>query len=151
MFVHIIAEMSQLIAHVTLGICCWWANRINTSKSITSKGSMLFIVSLTARYTCSMRPRLWWPNSNWQAVPLTLSSPHKASKENQKKKTANNGHNFSEKPGAYKNQAGQSAVATRPWLDSNGIIWCSIIWSWGAETQLAYLVFLHFLRVPSCT
>lgn len=55
------------------------------------------------------------------------------------------------KPGAYKNQAGQSAVATRPWLDSNGIIWCSIIWSWGAETQSACLFFLHFLRVPSCT
>lgn len=59
MFVHIIAEMSQLIAHVTLRSCFWWANRINTSKSIACKGSMLFIVSLTARYTCSMRPRLW--------------------------------------------------------------------------------------------
>lgn len=41
--------------------------------------------------------------------------------------------------GAYRNQPGQSAVATRLWLDSNGIIWCSIIWSSGADTQSAYL------------
>lgn len=41
--------------------------------------------------------------------------------------------------GAYRNQPGQSAVATRLWLDSNGIIWCSIIWSSGADTQSVYL------------
>lgn len=39
--------------------CSIWAYLINWNKSITHKRSMLFIVSLTASYTCSLRQGLW--------------------------------------------------------------------------------------------
>lgn len=75
------------------------------------------------------------------AADLTLSSPHKDSKEHKVKmiKKAELTMEMialkSAPSGAYRNEAEQSAVATRLWLDANGIIWCSIIWSWGADTQ----------------
>lgn len=75
------------------------------------------------------------------AAPLTLSSPHKDSKEHQVKMIKKTEPTMemialkSAPSGAYRNEAEQSAVATHLWLDSNGIIWYSIIWSWGADTQ----------------